>query len=56
MIHLERISVVFLVYFTLRPFIRDRKKYNNYFFTIWGIGIMIQLLYTFYIYHTVIKK
>jgi hypothetical protein len=49
MTHLIRLSLVALLYFIIRPFVKDRKKFNIYFFTIWGIGIIIEVFFTIYI-------
>ena len=52
MIHLIRISIVGFIYFLIRPFIKNRKKFNLIFFTVWGIAISIEVVFTIYILNT----
>lgn len=50
--YLARIVFSAIIYFILKYFAKDKKKFNRYFFSIYGLIILLELGYGFYLYYT----
>ena len=50
--YLARIVFSAIIYFILKYFAKDKQKFNRYFFSIYGLIILLELGYGFYLYFT----
>ena len=41
-----------IIYFILKYFTKDKRKFNRYFFSIYGLIILLELGFGFYLYLT----
>lgn len=50
--YLARLIFSTIIYFILRYFVKDKRKLNKYFFSIYGIIILFELGFGFYLFWT----
>ncbi len=56
MAYISRIIFSLIVYFLLKSFAKDKRKFNRHFFSIYGLIILTELLYGLYLYIKEVKK
>lgn len=50
--YLARIIFSAIIYFILKYFAKDKRKFNIYFFSIYGLIILLEIGFAFYLYFT----
>jgi hypothetical protein len=50
--YISRIIFSAIIYFILKYFAKDKRKFNRYFFSIYGLIILLEIAFAFYLYFT----